>query len=81
MIEQKLSTAKDLDSGNLEAATDKIGNCISNVWSSTYKDMNNFAAIVKETEKKGVGLDVKLHIRASVNAKGYANALPELEID
>ena len=76
-----ISTAKDLDSGKLEAATDKISNCMSANWSTNYNEMINFAAIVKETEKKGVGFDVKLHIRASINSKGYVYGLPELEIE
>lgn len=76
-----VATAQDLDNGNAEAATAKIISCMAPNFSDTYKDMVNFAAIVKESDKKGVGLDVKLHITPVKNTSDMVYPYPELEIE
>ncbi|CAN5560715.1 hypothetical protein BH10CYA1_BH10CYA1_26070 [soil metagenome] len=76
-----IATAKDLDNGNVEAATQKIVDCMRPNFTDTYRDMANFAAIVKQADKKGVGLDVKLHITPVKSASDMIYPYPQLEID
>ena len=79
--EAAMATAQDLDNGNVEAAIAKIIKCMTPNFSDTYEDMAKFAAIVKASDKKGVGLDVKLRITPVKNASNMAYPYPELEIN
>ncbi len=54
-----IATAQDLDNGNAQAATEKILDCLRPSFTDAYRNMTNYAAMVKEADKKGVGFDVK----------------------
>lgn len=74
------STARDLDAGNVEAASQKLFQCLKPSFSGSNQDAVRFASEVKKADRPGVGYDVSLHLRSSLSSGNILSVLPEIEI-